>query len=187
MTFGEICNANVQENLLKRFKLFDRESNISFSQESYNILKALSYYTEKSTMYCENLICKEMQHRISQTSTRWVDSYFHDQQGIYNAVRQKNNVILQLTTTSTVNNIKIPTSFYNKLFQAFHEDTLSQSSGIFNITTQDNISKKHRKRSSYESNVRFKPFDSSQIGLSPNKVQNYLNLEKLVMNSLGHH
>jgi hypothetical protein len=65
--YGEICETKTKEGLHARFGLFSDSS--TSSDESKNILKALSHLTGKSVMYCENLVCKEFQSSVSKTNT----------------------------------------------------------------------------------------------------------------------
>ena len=66
------------------------------AKESSTILRALSFHLEKSLMFCENLVCKEMQTTQTGTNKKWKDSFFSEQSGIYDILIDKHENIIDL-------------------------------------------------------------------------------------------
>ena len=73
-TYGELGDTKCRDSLSSRFNLFQGKDKDNFSTDSATILKALSYLTNESLMYCENLVCKEMQTSVTGSATRWAES-----------------------------------------------------------------------------------------------------------------
>eukprot|EP00957_Ditylum_brightwellii_P067609 5131948-Ditylum_brightwellii.AAC.1 len=71
-----VCGMHHLPTVNKKGKTEDVDN---IAEESATILKALSSYTRKSSMYIENIYCKAVQSSISKTSKRWKDSFYPKQ------------------------------------------------------------------------------------------------------------
>ena len=184
-TYGEIGDNRSRECLKKRFSVFKNGDDACI--ESANILRALSFYIQETCMYCENLTCEEVRTMVTGTVLRWVDSYYPSQIGIYTVQIDENLQPKQVLVTSTsIKDVDIPTYHGSKKIDGLVAECQDDSNELWQWKTSHKINKKQRSRSSFGSRINFQPFDSVCVLLCSNRLRSHLNLEMMVMNSLGH-
>jgi hypothetical protein len=142
--------------LQKRFPVFKQEDDACV--ESANILKALSFYTKQTCMYCENLTCEEVRTRVTGTVKRWVDSFFPSQQGIYSMkLIESSEPKLVLTTSTSTIDIDLPN--YNTPKSVLSSENYNNSEQLWQQKTSHTIQKTQKSKSSITSNIKLKPID----------------------------
>ena len=146
LTFGEIGDTKSRASFQDRFGLFTSDDG-GGAVESTIILKALGYYLQETVMYCENLSCKEVQHIVTKTAGRWVDSFYKEQRGLYHVnIDSSTNIVLELIQENRKEVVNIPLSMYPKKSDKLHMQLQEMGTDIFQRKTKQKVSPKSRKK-----------------------------------------
>ena len=96
--FGDVGKITTRKFLKEKSNLFQ-----SLEELSYDItilIRALSLFTNKIIIFCENLLCKYIQTLFTATNNKWKDSFYNKQSGLYNVVLGEGEYIFLQKITS---------------------------------------------------------------------------------------
>ena len=82
--FGEVGETTTKKYLKEKFNLFKSVEEVSY--ESATLMRALSVYTNKTTMICENLVLNYIQKNLQQQIISRKTCFTKKQYGLYNVV-----------------------------------------------------------------------------------------------------
>ena len=69
--FGEVGETTTSNYLKEKFNLFQSVEEVSY--DSANLLRYLSFYTNITIMFCEDLACKYIKTLFTATNNKWED------------------------------------------------------------------------------------------------------------------
>ena len=96
--FGEVGETTTRNYLKENFNLFQSVEEISC--DSATLLRALSFYANKTIMFCKKLVCKYIQTLFTATNNKRKDSFYNKQSGLYNFVLGEGEKIFLQKITS---------------------------------------------------------------------------------------
>ena len=96
--FGEVVETTTSKYLKEEFNLFQSVEEVSY--DSTSLLRALSLYTNKTIIFCENLVWKCIQTLFTATNNKWKYSFYNKHSVLYNVVLGEGEDILLQKTTS---------------------------------------------------------------------------------------
>ena len=74
--FGEVGETTTKKYMKEKFNLFKSVEEVSY--ESATLMRALSVYTNKTTMICENLVLNYIQKKITATNNKSKDLFYKE-------------------------------------------------------------------------------------------------------------
>ena len=96
--FGDVGETTTRNYLKEKFNLFQSVEEVSY--DSATLLRALSFYANKTIIFCENLVCKYIQTLFTATNNKWKDSFYKKLSGLYNVVLGEGEEIFPQKITS---------------------------------------------------------------------------------------